>query len=36
MTGPLSGRWNEAIAKSRPQPWTVEEFLAFEAEEPER
>jgi Uma2 family endonuclease len=24
------------MAKARPQPWTVEEFLAFEAEEPER
>jgi Uma2 family endonuclease len=26
----------ELMAKARPQPWTVEEFLAFEAEEPER
>ena len=24
------------MAKATPQPWTVEEFLAFEAEEPER
>lgn len=24
------------MAKARPQPWTVEEFLAFEAEEPDR
>ena len=24
------------MAKARPHPWTVEEFLAFEAEEPER
>jgi Uma2 family endonuclease len=24
------------MAKARPQPWTVEEFLAFEAEEAER
>ncbi len=24
------------MAKAHPQPWTVEEFLAFEAEEPER
>jgi Uma2 family endonuclease len=24
------------MAKAKPQPWTVEEFLAFEAEEPER
>jgi Uma2 family endonuclease len=24
------------MAKAAPQPWTVEEFLAFEAEEPER
>ncbi len=24
------------MAKARPQPWTVEEFLAFEADEPER
>jgi Uma2 family endonuclease len=24
------------MAKARPQPWTVDEFLAFEAEEPER
>ena len=24
------------MAKARPLPWTVEEFLAFEAEEPER
>ena len=24
------------MAKARPQPWTVEDFLAFEAEEPER
>jgi Uma2 family endonuclease len=24
------------MAKARPHPWTVEDFLAFEAEEPER
>ena len=24
------------MAKAVPQPWTVEDFLAFEAEEPER
>ena len=25
----------DAMAKARPHPWTVEDFLAFEAEEPE-
>jgi Uma2 family endonuclease len=24
------------MARARPHPWTVEDFLAFEAEEPER
>jgi Uma2 family endonuclease len=24
------------MAKARPHPWTVEDFLAFEAQEPER
>jgi Uma2 family endonuclease len=26
----------EAMAEARPHPWTVDDFLAFEAEEPER
>jgi hypothetical protein len=26
----------EAMAKARPHPWTVDDFLAFEADEPER
>jgi Uma2 family endonuclease len=31
-----AGYRSELMAKARPQPWTIEEFLAFEAEEPER